>query len=417
MTLQPSTIRNSIIGVLLLVLGAVGGYRYGQLKPTQAAPQDFFTRSALDKLINPSPPVGQQNIDFAPFWEVWQLLENEYIDPTKLDSDKMVHGAISGMTSALGDDYTMYLPPVENKRSAEDLAGSFYGVGIELGYIDQTLAVTAPLSGSPAEQAGVKAGDFILRVKDPAKNLDEDSTKWTLNEAVEKIRGPKGSIVTLTLFRKDNGGEPFEVNVVRDEIIVKSVELTFVEHAGKRVAHLKLSRFGERTEAEWKAATDQILAEQRSIAGIVLDVRNNPGGFLEGSIDIASDFIEDGVVVSQKGRTTSRDYKARGEAQLKNIPVLVLVNKGSASAAEIVAGALRDQRNAKLVGEQTFGKGTVQDRLPLSNGGGVHITIARWMLPKGEWIHEEGIPVTVEVKDNPETADADEVLLKGIEEL
>ncbi|MBT6401189.1 PDZ domain-containing protein, partial [candidate division WWE3 bacterium] len=317
----------------------------------------------------------------------------------------------------LGDPYTAYLPPEDNQRSGEDLAGSFYGVGIELGYIDGTLAVIAPINDSPAQKAGVEAGDLIVHVRDDKQDLDLDTTDWSLNKAVNHIRGGKGEPVFLTLFRPgDESKGTFEVEIIRDEIIVKSVELEFIEHAGKRAAHIKLSRFGERTQSEWDDVVNQIVAEKGSISGIVLDMRNNPGGFFDTSITVASEFFKNGIVVSQKGKVQTRDFKAKGKARLVDIPVVVLVNKGSASASEIVAGALKDNVGAKLVGEKTFGKGTVQDRRELSNGGGVHITIGRWLMPEGEWIHEEGIPVDVEVELNRETEE-DEVLLKGIEVL
>jgi carboxyl-terminal processing protease len=205
------------------------------------------------------------------------------------------------------------------------------------------------------------------------------------------------------------------VTLQRGEIVVKSAQVEFVEHRGRRVAHIKLSRFGERTNGEWDQVVNQVMAERQRIDGIVLDMRNNPGGYFDGAIEVASEFIDKGTVVSQKGKFTSQDFSVRGRPRLLNIPVEVLVNRGSASASEIVAGALRDRLGSKLIGEQTFGKGTVQDRRELSNGGGVHITVSRWMLPGGDWIHDEGIPVDIEVVDDPES-ELDEALLRAIEE-
>ena len=411
--ISTASLRNFSLGLLILILGVVVGYRYGQAQ--------FETgKVPLSQIIGTQAPEERQNVDFSTFWEVWSYLDQTYLNHEDLDAREMVNGAISGMTAAIGDPYTAYLPPKQNQRSSEDLAGAFYGVGIELGYIDETLAVMAPLSGTPADKAGVQAGDLILHVKDDNKDLDEDTTGWSLNEAVEKIRGQKNTHITLTLLRKDDQsdeyGQPFEVDITRDEIVVKSVKLEFVEHDGKRVAHLRVFKFGERTPKEFDQAVEQILAQGYQLDGILLDLRNNAGGFFDGAIDLASEFIEDGVVVSQKGKFTKRDFSAKGKARLANFPLLVLVNRGSASASEIVAGALRDQLDVKLIGENTFGKGTVQDRRVLSNGGGLHITIARWLLPKGDWINETGIPVSVEVKDDRET-EQDEVLLRAIEEL
>jgi len=397
-----------IVSLLLITLGIVVGYRVGLTRqPLQAS-------SVLSQLKQGAVPTEQSDVSLDTFWEVWGSLEKDYLKTEKIVPEKMVDGAISGMTAALGDPYTVYLSPADDKRAEEELAGAFFGIGTELGYKDNVLAVVAPVKGSPADRAGVQAGDLILHVKDAAKNLDEDTTGWSLSEAVTKIRGEKGTDVILTLYREKTE-KPFDLTITRDEIVVKSVEIAFVEQDGKKVAHITLSRFGERTQTEWDAAVKQTLAEN-NVTGIILDMRNNPGGFFETAIDISSDFFKSGVVVSQQGKVTKNDFQARGQARLANYPVEVLVNKGSASASEIVAGALRDQKNAKLFGEKTFGKGTVQDRRQLSNGGGLHVTIGRWLLPKGESIQDEGIPVTVEVSDDPATS-GDEVLIRAIQDL
>ena len=418
LTVDVGFIGKVVTVLLLLFLGAFAEHRLqflNRYSKINAAASQSGEQTQLSKLINLTTPQEKKDVDFKTFWEVWNLLERDYVYPEKLDATKMVDGAIGGLAASLEDPYTMYLPKQANERSAQDLAGSFYGVGIELGYVDGVLAAVSPIEGTPAFAAGVKAGDLIINVKDEAKKIDEDSTRWDLNKAVDVIRGPKGTPVVLTLLR-EGVDAPFEVSINRGEIIVESVTLEFVEHAGKRVAHLKVSRFGERTETEWDQAVTKILEQKNSIAGIVLDMRNNPGGFFEGAIDISSEFIDSGVVVSQKDRLLKQDYDTRGKARLSGIPVEVLVNKGSASASEIVAGALRDRLGAKLIGTKTFGKGTVQDRRELSNGAGIHITVARWMLPGGDWIHEEGIPVDVEIEADPES-EADVQLQKAIEVL
>lgn len=403
-----------VVGGLIFVLGVVMGHRFIKPNTIPFLPAPDYAEVKLpSKVINTAQPDQYKTVDFRQFWEVWELLQQDYLDQNKLDQETMVYGAIQGMTSAIGDPYTVFLPPQQDKRAAEDLAGAFYGVGIELGYIENTLAVVAPLKGMPAEQAGVKAGDLILHVKDEKKQLDEDTQGWSLSEAVDKIRGERGTEVTLTLYRKDNGAEPFDVAIKRDEIVIPSVEVNFVDAGDKHVAHISLSRFGERTEQEWSGVVEKILAEPE-VDLVALDMRNNPGGFFDGAIMVASDFVSRGTIVTQKGKYSQKDFPATGKARLVNLPLVVLVNKGSASASEIVAGALRDLRHSQLIGEKTFGKGTVQDRRELDGGGGIHITIARWLLPGGDWINEEGIPVSVEVKDDPET-EPDEVLLKAIE--
>lgn len=407
-----------LTAVLLITVGSVAQYRFGLVERfvSLTSTTSSVNKPNTNALGEKSQPIDPSSVDLTNFWESWSFLQSDYLDADALDKAKMVDGATQGMVAALGDPYTMYLPPEENKRSGEDLAGAFYGVGIELGYKNSTLAVMAPLPGTPAARAGIEAGDLILKVKDAGRNFEEETTGWSLSKAVSEIRGPKDSVVTLTLYRESTGIEPFELDVTRGEIVVNSVELEFVESHGKSYAHLKLIRFGERTMEEWNKAVSEIMSKKVNLGGIMLDMRNDPGGFFEVAIDVASDFIKDGVVVTQKGKYSAKDYRSRGQARLAGLPTVVLVNQGSASASEIVAGALKDQLGIKLIGTKTFGKGTVQDRRELSNGGGLHVTIARWLLPGGNWINEEGIPVDVEVKDDAETPD-DEVVLKALEVL
>lgn len=410
-------IRNLLVAFLLICLGIVLGFRYaneGHLLGWKISPLDNLLQaedSPLSRLVGSSSQ-AKEEVSLDTFWEVWSLLDNYYLDQGKLNDTDMLNGAIRGMVAGLGDPYTMYLAPADNKETSEDLAGSFYGVGIELGYVEQTLAVVAPLEGGPGAKAGLQAGDLILHVKDESKGLDQDTIGWSLTQAVQNIRGEKGVPVILTIFR-EGMNEPQDYSIVRDEIIVETVEVDFLAHNDKELAHLKINRFGERTSKEWDLAVTQILARKKNLAGIILDLRNNPGGYFETSIEIASDFVNKGVVVSQQGQLTTRNYDSSGRSRLVGIPVVILVNKGSASAAEIVAGALRDDVGARLVGEQTFGKGTVQDRVELSNGGGLHITVGRWLTPSGNWIHDNGLNVDVEVAQDYDT-EADEILERAL---
>lgn len=401
--------------MLLVVVGMFAQYRYGLIQKTSylLSQQSRLGTNQLSQ--RPVEPVSPSTVNMDTFWEAWSYVQSDYVDPTKIDATTMVDGATAGMVSSMGDPYSMYLPPEDNKRSSEDLAGAFFGVGIELGYKNEVLAVVAPLADSPAAKAGILPGDLILRVADETNPKGDDSSRWTLDKAVNAIRGPKGSTVTLTLYRENNGNEPFEVQLVRDEIVVKSVTLEFLENQGKTFAHIKISRFGERTKKEWDDAVMQIRANQPVVAGIVLDMRNNPGGFFDGAIQVASDFISSGVIVSQKGKYTSQDYTSLGTGRLADYQTEVLVNGGSASASEIVAGALRDRIGSKLIGSKTFGKGTVQDRRNLSNGGGLHVTIARWLLPGGDWIQDEGIPVDIEVTTDQD-ATTDQALERALKE-
>lgn len=400
MRLTVQKLRSLTVALLLLILGGVIGFRLAR-----GADIPLISRAVQvlpsTRLLNTQPTSAYEHVDFSEFWQVWSRLESQYHDPSKLDAKKMVDGAIAGMVSGLGDPYTMYLSKEDQKRTTDDLNGSFEGVGIQLGYKNQTLAVVAPLKGLPAEREGIQAGDYILHIKDTAKGIDMDTSGLSLPEAVSHIRGPKGSEVILTFLRE--GGQPFEKKLARETIIVPSVELEFVERPEGKVAHIRLSQFGGRTVQEWKEAVETITAD-RAVRGVVLDMRNNPGGYLNDAVVIASEFIPDGLIVKQQGKTDSLPYYSTGKGRLTKTPVVVIMNKGSASASEIVSGALRDRRQAKLIGENSFGKGTVQDAQELPSGAGLHVTVAKWILPGGDWIHEKGLKPDIEVVVSAEEA-------------
>lgn len=397
-------VRNVVLGTAFGILIFAAGYQVGQGKGP----------AVVKKMVGGTSTEAVSVADFGKFWEVWRRLEKSYVDPTKLDYAKMTWGSMQGLASSLEDPYTQYLPPKENKQATEDLNGAFYGVGIELGYREGTLAVVSPIKGSPAEKAGVAAGDLILHIKDEKKKVDIDTRGMTLPTAVSNIRGEKNTEVVLTLYRSGQE-KSFEVPIVRDEIVVPTVELSYIEKGGKTYAHLELHRFGGRTDKEWSEKISEIVAKRP--AGIVFDLRNNPGGYLDGAVSVASEFISSGVVVIQEGRSDSESYSVNHKGSLINIPIVVLINKGSASASEIVAGALQDSKRAKIVGEQSFGKGTVQEVQDLSDGSSLHVTVAKWKTPNGNWIHQNGIKPDVEVVDVPdkEGEEKDEQLEKALE--
>jgi len=360
--------------------------------------------------IDRKTPADKQDVDFALFWEVWDRLEKNYLNKEKIDPAQMVFGAIKGMVASLDDPYTVFLKPQENKEVKEDLNGAFEGVGIQLGYKEDQLAVIAPLKGTPADKAGVKAGDLNLKIN------EETATELSADEAAQKIRGPKGTKVKLTLLHSGEK-EPYEVEIVRETIVVPSVEVDFLSDNGQVVAHLKLLKFGDRTAEEWEKAVNQILEYQPQIEGIILDLRNNPGGYLTGSVFIASEFLSSGIIVQQEQASGFKEtYSVDRQGRLLSQPLIVLINEGSASASEIVAGSLREHQRAKVVGTKSFGKGTIQEAEDLSGGAGLHITTARWLLPSGESIDEVGLRPDVEVKDDPQT-ETDEQLEKAIEVL
>jgi carboxyl-terminal processing protease len=319
------------------------------------------------------------------------------------------------MTQALNDPYTVFLPPQDNKESKEELNGTFEGVGIQLGFKNEQLAVMAPLEGMPAKAAGILAGDYILHIKDTQKDIDQDTGGLSLPKAVELIRGPRGSEVELTILR-EGWNETKVFKIKRDTIIVKSVELDWVGDGGD-IAHLQLTRFGGRTDAEWLEAVNEI--NRRQAKGVILDLRNNPGGYLQGAVTLAGEFLPSGkIVVQQENSQGAKEtYSVDRTGRLLTQPLVILVNEGSASSSEILAGALQDYARGKLVGEKTFGKGTVQEALDIGENAGLHVTTAKWLLPKGAWVNDtKGLTPDVEVEDNTDTEE-DEQLTKAIEEL
>lgn len=339
-------------------------------------------------------------LDLSMMWTVKSKLEQTFLNKDKMNDKDMVYGAISGMVASLGDPYTVYLPPDQNKSTNEDLAGQFGGVGISLGYKDKNIAVMSPLPKTPAEKAGLLAGDVILTIIDKANNVNKDTSGMTLEEAVNLIRGKVGTEVTLKMYRVGKT-EPWEVTLKRDNITVPGVELEWKDSSKGKVAWIKLYKFSDTLYTEWNQVVTQITQEKSKgdVAGIVLDLRNNPGGYLQASVMVASDFIKDGVIVSQQSADGSVEKYTvdKSLGRLLGDKLVVLVNGGSASAAEILAGALKDFKRAQLVGEKTFGKGTVQQPEDFPDGSGLHVTIAKWLLPDGSNIHGVGVEPDVSV--------------------
>jgi carboxyl-terminal processing protease len=398
-------VRSFLFGVIIVFAIFAGGYYLGV--------QGY--KAEVDKALHISitretPP--DKNVDFSLFWNVWDTLSSKYFDKSKLIPSEMVYGAISGMVSALGDPYTMFLPPKENKIVDEDLKGSFEGVGIEIGYRGTRLAVVSPLPSSPAEKAGVKAGDYIIHIKDESKNIDIGTDGILLPDAVQAIRGTAGTKVTLTLIR-DGTDSPITVDLTRAKLNVPSVTLSFVGNS-KDIAYIKLSKFGAETTGEWDKAVSEIL-KKSEVTEIIIDVRNDPGGYLQGAIDIASDFVPAGttVVMQQGGDGSRQEYRSQKFGRLQKYKVAVLINGGSASASEILAGALRDDRGFKLIGEKSFGKGTIQEPVEIPGGSGLHVTTAKWLTPDGIWVHENGLEPDVKITDDEKTTE-DEQLQSAI---
>jgi carboxyl-terminal processing protease len=368
--------------------------------------------------VNQRTVKGNEKLDLSLMWQVKEKLQNKFLEKDKIIDKNMVYGAISGLVSSLGDPYTVFLPPKENKSSNEDLAGEFGGVGIQLGYKEKTLAVMSPLPKTPAERAGIKAGDLILKIN------DKDTSGISLNEAVEQIRGKVGSEVTLELFREGEK-ETFEKTLKREIIVVPSLELVFKENKNKKIAVITLTKFSEQLYKDWPEVVEKIITEKNksglNFGGVVLDLRNNPGGFLQGSVLVASDFLKTGQVVVRQANSDGSEETYKVESGMVNLltdKLVVLINGGSASASEILAGALQELKRAKLIGEKSFGKGTVQTPEDFPDGSGLHITIAKWLLPGGKNIHGEGVTPDIEVKLDPNAKEGEDAQLKkAIEEL
>lgn len=389
-------LRHLVFVLILVFLSGFLGYRRG---------------------ISKNPVSVTEGKDLSLFWYVWGRLEEKFLEKDKIDEQLMIEGAISGMVDALDDPYTVFLPPEDNKVNKEDLFGEFGGVGIQLGYKDKILAVIAPLKQTPAEKAGIKAGDLILRIKDDLADVDQPTDSLSLPEAVKLIRGAEGTKVVLTIFR-EGLEKPEDFELVRSKIDIPSFESGWQARDGKNFAHIQLFQFSGQLSEEWLGWVNQTVSQQPNLDGIILDLRNNPGGYLEESVFVAGEFLPRGDVVVWQEDYLGRKgkFSVERDGRFLNAPLVVLVNQGSSSASEILAGALKDHQRAKIIGTTTFGKGIVQEPEELPNRAGLHITTARWLLPNGGSIHEVGVDPDIEVTEEV-SEEFDPILEKGIETL
>jgi len=322
------------------------------------------------------------------FTDVLGLLQKEYVEET--NSNELMYGAIKGMLETL-DPHSAFMPPNMYKEMQEETKGRFEGLGIEITIKEGILMVVSPIEDTPAFKAGILAGDQILKI-------DGDSTKnLTLMDSVKRMRGPKGTKVTITIMR-EGFTKPREFTLTRDVIPVRSVRHELLE---KQYGYIRLSQFQEKTEGELDKALKALEEESKgSVKGLVLDLRNNPGGLLDQAVKVADRFIESGLIVSMEGRREDQKMKffAHSQGTIARYPLIVLVNGGSASASEIVAGAIQDHGRGILVGTQTFGKGSVQTIFPLKDGSGLRLTTARYFTPNGRSIQDKGIIPDILVK-------------------
>lgn len=392
-------IRQTVLILGLISIAGYIGYRFGKRKT----------------VILPQP---NQKADLSNFWLVWNTLEEKYLSKNKLNPEKMVQGAISGMVDSLDDPYTVYLPPDDNEVTQQNLTGSFGGIGIQLGYKDNQLAVISPLKQTPAEKAGVKAGDYILKIVDENNGIDRTTEDVTLPEAVKLIRGKIGDKLTLTLSRESEP-EPFEVEIVRGEIEIPALETSWEKKDNKEFAYVHLLQFSELMNEEWENWVSQVFNRKNDpeFGGVVLDLRNNPGGYLNGAVYVASEFLSRGktVVWQEDYRGTKEKFEVQRRGNLLDVPLVVLVNGGSASASEILAGALKQYERAEVIGQTTFGKGTIQEPQQLPDNAGLHITTSRWLLPDETSVHDKGVEPDIKVELTEEeigTSDEDDKTLE-----
>lgn len=392
-----------LVAIVLLAGTFSGGILIGWMLPSQTGLDSVSATTA------PSDTDDQEmtlDVLFSPFWETWQYVHDQYVDQP-VDDTKLMQGAIEGMLDSLGDKHTGYMDPDTYNQVTAPLDGSYEGIGASVDTSGDLLTIISAMPDSPAEAAGLKPGDAVIKVN------GTDVTKTDPNIVLKSVKGPAGTDVTLTILRVEQT-QPFDVTITRQKIDLKSVTSEMKEND---IAYVRISSFGETTTAELKTALNTLMAQNPE--GLVLDLRYNSGGYLNTAIEVISQFIPSGVVMyeqEQNGEETT--YSAEPGGLATEIPMVVLVNEGSASASEITAGAIQDYERGILVGVTTYGKGSVQNWIPLNNNqGAVRITVARWLTPKHRQINDAGLTPDIVVELTQEDIDAenDAQLNKAIE--
>jgi len=379
------------VSVILLSGAFSGGFIVGHLLPLTG--QLPFGNNAVVPSDVPTITSDQQNATpadvqtlFKPFWEAWNIIHEQYVDQP-VDNVKLMQGAINGMMESLGDKHSTYMDPQTYKAANSELAGSYEGIGA---YVDTTadyLTIISPIPGSPAEKAGLQSGDKVIKID------GVDMTGVDTEVAHQKVLGPAGSVVKLTIARK-GVSTPLEFSITREKIVIKSATGKMLDN---NIAYVQVNTFGENTTSELKSTLTDLMAKNPK--GLILDLRNNGGGYLQTAVEVVSEFVPKGVVLYEKhgdGKQNVYDVIPGGLAT--DIPMVVLINEGSASASEITAGALQDYGRAKLIGVVSYGKGSVQNWVPLSNDqGAVRVTIAKWYTPNDRTIDGKGLTPDVYV--------------------
>ncbi len=375
----------------------------------------YTNRPAIQKvtaLFNKEPAIqiqSAQSIDFAPFWAAWNAIETKYVGRGNLDRQNMVWGTIEGMAKSLDDPYSVFFPPKEAELFITSVKGEFSGVGMEIGMRDKTLTIIAPLKDTPAYRAGLKAGDKILKINGTS------TSDMAVDEAVFMIRGERGTSVTVNIFREGEK-QSRDVKLIRDVINIPVVDTKKKEDG---IFIISLYNFSENSPDYFRTALREMIGSGSD--KLILDLRGNAGGYLEASVDIASWFLPAGKIVAIEdfGDNKQENYRSKGYDIFKNFPFVVLVDQGSASSAEILAVALQDHKIATLIGQKTFGKGSVQELVPITDKTSLKITVARWLTPNGRSISEKGLTpdISVEITEKDAEAGRDLQMQKALEVL
>ncbi len=403
---SPVNFKKWVLGALIAFVVVGGAFRLGYV----SGQKGYSFNPKTFKIINTGDAPAE--VDYGLLWQAIKIVQDKYIDSRNIDPQKILYGAIRGAVSAAGDDYTEFFDPQAYSDFRTELQGSFSGIGAEIGIKDGNVVIIAPLDDSPAKKAGLRAQDIVASIN------GESTIGMQTDQAANKIRGPENTEVTLTIIREGESS-PFDVKIVRQKIELKSVKLEYKDVAGKRVAYITLSRFGDETQDLFLAAVNDIV--QTKPAGVVIDLRNNPGGYLETSVEVASQWLEKGTLVV-KEEHSEKDvviYNSQGSNKLGNYKTIVLMNGGSASASEILAGALKDNGKAILVGEKSFGKGSVQELIPFGKDMAVKVTVAKWITPSGKNLNNGGLDpdISVELTDEDIDAGRDPQLNRALEEV
>lgn len=382
------------------------GFHFGNTSNKSKLPMLAYSSSNKEDLSKNK----EDYFDFNLYFEVWNSLKTDHVDKNMIKDKELFYGSLEGLAAATKDPYTVFMDPELSAEFYEDLSGTFEGIGAEIGIRDELITIVAPLDGMPAQKAGLRSGDKVYAID------GESALGLTVNGAVKKIRGEKGTEVTLTIIR--DKAKPMDIKVVRDKIVVASVKSELKDNG---IYYISVSNFNNDTEKLFSKAVADVLL--KSPKGIVLDLRNNPGGYLDTAISMASEWIKEGPIVAEQfGENKRSEHFSNGNARLAGIKTVVLINEGSASASEIVAGALRDYKKATIIGKQSFGKGSVQTVEDLSDGSSLKITVAKWLTPEGDYIHDKGIAPQIEVdlseddfnnKRDPQLDRAFEFILKN----